>query len=598
MTITSLIRWYFYISITVTSRLELKGFQKIEEESPLLPGEFRTVIRERLFRSASTLSTNKYRDKIFRITAPTREKEVEYIGKRIKSIVEREQVPLHKICIAYNLIDKYSPIIRDIFSRQGIKFNLTDRIRLDMSGPVAAMLNILKIPDNDYYYKDILRGAGNPFIHKWIIDPHILLRTATDLKIVIGKNQWIKKTKSASDNIPESDKEREYQKKIWYRAHKQISALSDLFEPLLKPQPCAEFLGNLKAFGEKIGINRYLITENDIESEKNIRALTMFFELASEILTLHGKENESKKYSYGFFLELLRSAASNARFNTREETDAGIQITTVNEIRGLEFDYLFIGGLTDGDFPTRFSPEIFYSGKFARIERMHQTEQRYSFYQSLCSWKKELYLTSPEMSESRELVESNFLKDFTRLFEVTDLKAESFTNIIATKEEAVSTLSVEDEIEEQIKADNLRMSRPDNESIFGGYILGAEEKKNNPAVEKLEELAAKQFSVSELEIYALCPYRYHALRMLRLEEEEEPTGEMEAVELGSVIHEILHKFFTSLREENIFLESCDDNSFNRAVNLIFDTGVQTLEKYFGSDFENFSETELILGLGK
>ena len=142
---------------------------------------------------------------------------------------------------------------------------------------------------------------------------------------------------------------------------------------------------------------------------------------------------------------------------------------------------------------------------------MHQTEQRYSFYQSLCSWNKELYLTSPEMSESRELVESNFLKDFTRLFEVTDLKAESFTNIIATKEEAVSTLSVEDEIEEQIKADNLRMSRPDNESIFGGYILGAEEKKNNPAVEKLEELAAKQFSVSELEIYALCPYRVPTL---------------------------------------------------------------------------------------
>ena len=85
--------------------------------------------------------------------------------------------------------------------------------------------------------------------------------------------------------------------------------------------------------------------------------------------------------------------------------------------------------------------------------------------------------------------------------------------------------------------------------------------------------------------------------MLRLEEEEEPTGEMEAVELGSVIHEILHKFFTSLREENIFLESCDDNSFNHAVNLIFETGVQTLEKYFGSDFENFSETELILGIG-
>ncbi|MCU0406865.1 MAG: hypothetical protein MUE64_07840, partial [Ignavibacteriaceae bacterium] len=65
----------------------------------------------------------------------------------------------------------------------------------------------------------------------------------------------------------------------------------------------------------------------------------------------------------------------------------------MNEIRGLNFDYLFIGGLNDGDLPTRFTPEIFFSGSFAREEVQHQVEQRYLFYQALCTWKKKLYLS-------------------------------------------------------------------------------------------------------------------------------------------------------------------------------------------------------------
>ena len=49
----------------------------------------------------------------------------------------------------------------------------------------------------------------------------------------------------------------------------------------------------------------------------------------------------------------------------------------MNEIRGLNFDYLFISGLCDGDFPTRYSPEIFFSGAYVKSEIYHQTEERY-----------------------------------------------------------------------------------------------------------------------------------------------------------------------------------------------------------------------------
>ena len=117
-----------------------------------------------------------------------------------------------------------------------------------------------------------------------------------------------------------------------------------------------------------------------------------------------------QKFNLKYFLNNIRTAVTSSRYNIKEKSGYGVQITTLNEIRGLKFDYLFIAGMCDGDLPTRFTPEIFFSGSFARGELRHQTEERYHFYQSLCSWNKVLYLSYPLQEERQELVESNFLK--------------------------------------------------------------------------------------------------------------------------------------------------------------------------------------------
>ena len=102
-----------------------------------------------------------------------------------------------------------------------------------------------------------------------------------------------------------------------------------------------------------------------------------------------------EKFPLKFFLNNIRTAITSTRFNIKEKPGYGVQVTTLNEIRGLQFDYLFIGGMCEGDLPTRYTPEIFFSGSYVRNELTHQTEERYQFYQSICSWNKKLYLTYP-----------------------------------------------------------------------------------------------------------------------------------------------------------------------------------------------------------
>ena len=293
-----------------------------------------------------------------------------------------------------------------------------------------------------------------------------------------------------------------------------------------------------------------------------------------------------------------------------------MQVTTVNEIRGLNFDYLFISGLCDGDFPTRYNPEIFFSGSFAKFEQIHQTEERYHFYQSLCSWNKKLYLTNPLLNGDKELVESNFLRDFEKLFATTKITEENFEGIIYSKSDLLEEFGKQvsnngskvelpemkgfnfstEEILNAIKVDESRAGQMEFPDEFSGIILNADDKQTtiNSA---LQDFSDKQYSVSELENYAKCPYKYFAERILNLEVLEEPEEEVEAIEIGSLLHSILFKFYTVIKAQGITIKNCDDKTFAKAENILFNIAEEKTSEIFFDSIYTFYEKEKIFGIG-
>ncbi len=314
--------------------------------------------------------------------------------------------------------------------------------------------------------------------------------------------------------------------------------------------------------------------------ENDAIAFNSFIKVIDEVTNLieleYGSEEE---FPLHFYLNQLRTTAAFTRYNIPEKPGYGVQITTLNEIRGLSFDYLFIGGLNDGDLPTRFTPEIFFSGSFAREELRHQVEQRYLFYQALCTWKKKLYLSYPQTDGKRDLVQSSFLQDFNSLFETKKINKENFKDEIYSKEELLELLgklSLEqrkelklpegvnidiDGINRAIEIDKKRMEEPFGESEFTGFVS---KDISDGLKNKLSEISEGEFSATQLENYAKCPYKYFAENILRLETIAEPVEELEAFEYGSLIHTILYDFYTKLKEKGIILSNCSDEEFKSA----------------------------------
>ncbi len=590
------------------------GFIKIEEKNIHDQNKFHKLLRDKLFNSQKLSSKIDYSVSISKIIANDREKEIELIAREIKKIITYEKCEPHRICLAFNLIQNYSSTIKDVFEKNGLPFNLSDRTPLDNSNPVTAIVNFLEIAENDFYFKNIFRALSSGFIDTNKVDVSNLYRLSSELKIVSGKENWLNSLKDAIANLDytgDDDNDGDAKKILYNNALNDIQFISELLKPFEGKLPIEEFHKRFSDFIVKTKIPFKLLSI-EIDQEKNVRAFTDFLETMSEIFQLLSEEYGNEKvFAIDFYMDQIRTACNWARFNVKEKSDYGVQVTTLDEIRGLEFDYLFIGGLCDGDLPTRYSPEIFSSGSFKKQARIHQTEERYRFYQALCTWKKKLFLTYPLTESGKEIVVSTFLDEFEEVFSISSKNENDYEDIIFSNEDLQtligkngtesisnkikSNLTVDlDKISHALEIDKIRNSEEQIESPYSGNISS-----DDPVITaKLNTFLSKQYSISQLETYAKCPFKFFIERVLGIETIEEPTEDIEAIEMGRLLHSILYEFYSSLREKKIKLVNCDEKTFEKAEKLIFEIASNQLQLTVFKSPLTFYEREKILGLNR
>ena len=421
-----------------------------------------------------------------------------------------------------------------------------------------------------------------------------------------------------------------FNKDVYKKALHDIQKLEEQLAPFNRKMTLKEFDKNFTDIIFSLDIHKKLINNDKAgfvsgsdSIEKNIKAVTVFIKVVKEILNLFELEyDESERFNLKFFLNNIRTAVSSTRYNIKEKSNYGVQVTTLNEIRGLKFDYLFIAGLCDGDLPTRYTPEIFFSGQYAKNEIKHQTEERYHFYQSLCSWNKALYLTHPLQDDRQELVESSFLKEFTKHFLVKTKDKNDYYSKIYSKEELLSFIGKSfsnenadtikqievdlsersfgknnsfdlERIKNSIEIDQIRLNDPFGNSNYTGIIY---DELSEEAKENLNSYKGKEYSISQLETYAKCPYKYFAERVLNLKPVEEPTEEIEALEMGSLLHNILYEFYSTVRKEGIIISKASEEDFNIVQDILFKIAEEKInEGNFNSPL-TFYEKEKILGI--
>ncbi|MDP2208615.1 MAG: exodeoxyribonuclease V subunit gamma [Bacteroidota bacterium] len=612
------------------------GF-KYHSDQPESKPSFKQHVTQNLFRSDDSILKFDLSEKVTLISSRNREEEVEAIAKVIKNILHNEpEHDLSKICVAMYQPQIYTKLFHEIFPRYGIPVNITDRFALDQSAVAVSIISLLNICQNNFRQRDIMRTLSSSFFTftdgQTTIDGGNLYAVSVALKITAGKNFWKTRITNRINQIQRDLNTKDDEIEIHHLKNEIDSlqkALNDilllenflhLFETQLTPFEFRNALVEL--------LNRLRVPENILKFptgnfellEKDTRAYQKFLQLLDDLidlLTFRAKEKEPQHLK--FYIEQLKAAVSQTRYNIRQKYGYGIYITSFEETRGLEFDIMFAIGLVDGEFPPPYSPEIFHSNsRQKKKELYHLTEKRYLLYQCITNFSENLFITYPKKDGDNELVRSPFVNSLLKILDCRDWQKalpEKMTDAVYTEEELLQRIGSNKGINPAYKNNQLldeRMLRhiefifkaieiensrsmSDHMLEYNGKIYDA---LSDSSRKSLEKTLDKTYSITQLEKYAKCPFKYFADNILRLNVLEELEEGITPIEKGSILHEVLFQFYVGRREMNLPpLFECNEEQFAEAVNNLIDLTRTKLDSLESSDLLYFLEKELILGRG-
>ncbi len=591
-------------------KLTTQGFVEIPASEAPVETKFQKHLKENLFRQIKNEKLNPEIE-ITHLLGRTINDEVRLIASECKRLCIEESVKPSDICILINSIDTYSPFIRNVFSQFNLPLNLTDRICLSSVLPVIDIISYLEILSEDFHFAKIFRTFSAGILPLYECNISDLKFTASKFNIVRGENEWIN-LKSSISNSQALSNIHSREKDMIIRGIKAIDIIRKNLSPFRKEMSPSEFLLNFKKL-----INSFNLLENGIDfnsgSDSNlINSITQLISTTEQVIELLEIEfGTDYKKRLDFYLKNLIQALRFERYTEREPSRFGITVTTPNEARGLKFKYVFLSGLYDRNFPTKYSSELFSFEDSLKLEKRHILEQQYLFYQSLQTWSSKLYVSYPEKQDTEEFMKSRFLIALGRCVNITERNQKEYENYIFSVEDAYKMLADSNyynwqknsvdktinfsfsDLEQHIDIDKSRINQEEGLEAFSGVLdisLLSDKAKASLST------ANKKYSVTQFENFASCPFKYFLERILNLQETLEPEEEADSKTFGLILHKIFEDFMVFCHESKIVLSSCSASKSKIAETKLFSIAEELIESNEFAQSLSFWDKERILGV--
>ncbi len=272
----------------------------------------------------------------------------------------------------------------------------------------------------------------------------------------------------------------------------------------------------------------------------------------------------------------------------------GLQVLEATDVRGLRFRAVFIAGLIEGGFPLKTSRDWLYPHE-ERVRLQQQgiyledistdtlLKEEHYFYQAACRATERLYLTRPlQTSSVSETVASYYIEELKRAIDREDFTTVQIRGDLDTRElmqastgSELSTLLIR-QSQLQTNAIGHPLASAQIKDLLAraeahGYVsnsavrrVAIESERNGPwfgprdgeiTNPDLRAMLARHFgpeyvySASGLSTFGNCSFRFFAARVLRLEPRSEAALDLQAIDAGKLLHDILRRFFEGHRKE-------------------------------------------------
>ena len=519
-----------------------------------------------------------------RVACSDRVGEVAAMARRIRQLHQEQGVELGQIRIGFRNLDSYAELVAEVLPRHGLPFYLVRGRPLATAPAMNTVFALIDSVLERYSRAAIFRLLSLPLVRlRYAFEGQTSTLSAADFAAwtrkvppLTGRGAWL-----AAIDDTFAYLERELERKdepvseeiddraAWHeslRAEQEalqplrasLTALFDLLQPLEHRQALPSFRRNMLHALSALGVEEAL-AEGTAEDG---RALTRFLELLDELCAPAAAEQPR---TLSQFADLLREAVAQA--HVPSATRAGIQVTDLAAAGSAPCDYLFLGGLVQGEFPRVPPADIFLEEAQRRALSLDEdattAAERLLFYRAVCAPRRGLSVFYPQQSGREVLAPSPFITELNDLLGPQPA-ADDAGRMPGTRGELHRALgrglcAERDSDVLSLYGAATRIDTDATAHLVRGLQVAAQRtspegfSRYEGVLDEASQLAALRtrlgvghsFSATQLELYGRCPFRFFARDLLGLQPLHDPEADDTALKRGNLVHRILYDFYNA-----------------------------------------------------
>ena len=443
------------------------------------------------------------------ISALSPEDEVAFIARTIKERALAGNVRLDKTLVMFPEPRRYQHAFKKIFDDYGIPYSFQETRPLVGEPLTQVFLDLLSIPAEDYPFRLMRRAFYSPLIRLAEAGNKALEfdRYARIEGITGGRRRWEVLARGAK--LPFTP---------------GLISLLDLLRPLdareMHPEKWAELASSL--------LERSGMAKKALESPEPLPVELLKGTLDELRAAL---KNLTSPVTLGRFIGILKGALSEVQANRKADSFSGVRVLGRLEAFSEGFDTVFIAGLNSGSLPVAVRRDLFsLDEKGAGSASLDAKTRDCRLFLGLILGAREVYLSYPKESGGKPSTPSPW--------------------IMALRPFVIAGAA--EEINDYCRPSGLRDALGEEEFIralsMNGYGSVAAAASPVHPVTPAPVIQKRRFSVTELEDYIKCPYRYYHRWVLRDNPPEEPSDDAAPDASGRAVHSILAKFYAKRSE--------------------------------------------------
>ena len=518
--------------------------------------------------------------------------EVETIGRRVKSLVMDHGCPADSIAVLFRNFSGVAPLLRTVFGEFGIPVRLQYRLPVEKSlyGTLLTRLfGMLQTWEREEVLEVLL---SPPLVVKGCSEAFPLL--SRQAGIVRGYGQWMDRLEHLLTRV-----EAGHGKDIEALLRRLPNAVECLRALLYLIGELAEWAGQWPCEATQTdfacSVDELLLSWKAEQHIEELDALSAVEEgaalraLRGLLGRLGAASTSQRRISRAIFLERLAEGMRSTAVPC-PDSGSGVFCADAPSVRQLQFRHVFFGGLIEGQMPVPPAVNAVYSER--ELERLrkcgidlegvreHIARERLLFHHVITSAQEGLTL-SWHLSKSggRPSAPSPMLTELKRVFpedvviEAPEPVAQSFlpgVGSAASERDVRNVLFRFESTERQrfqsvFQGETLEKARAGDApfDVFSGVLSGT------PDAEVIAKRfnAEHEFSVTQLETYLKCPFRFLADRCWQIPEHETPDPQFDPLVRGSILHAALTEFHRAFSGQAV-ADIADDKANTRMADCV------------------------------